>query len=715
MTPGRPSPRWRLPRRTGPLLLALGVLVLMFSALYLAASAEGLGARFAGLYPWVFLGAGAAVLLLALAVLGRLLKLRRQLRTGEPGARLTRRLLVLLLALSVPPVLLVFAFSARFVGASVDSWLRANSVEAMDSALELARLQLEDRRSDALQRAERALQRMRRDRFDLAGAIEQSLDEVDAAQLALFESDGRIRHIAAAAPGLLLPSPPDEDARAALGARGRLIDQIRVGELDYLRVLQDPGFESGQVLQALFALPPRLVELSGKVEAAAFGTRQALFLRDQLKLTFVLILSLVALLSVFLAVLIAFDLARRLVSPIGRLSAATRAVAAGHLEPVDVPPRGDELGFLVESFNRMTVEIAASRERAAASAAETEGQRAFLEAVLARLSSAVLVFDASGILRGANPAAAELASAPLGALHGLSLDALEQRCPAMVDVLRLAGQRLREDAPEWREECAMDDNGQRRLLLVRGARLPDAGQVLVIDDTSHIDRARRDAAWSEVARRLAHEVKNPLTPIQLSAERLRRRVLPQLAPAEAEVLDRATHTIVAQVDALKTLVNAFGEYARPPQLSLVETDIVAVVNEVLELYEHDPRLQLQREFASPLPRPRADAGRLRQVLHNLLKNALEASAERPALAVCIRLATQRQADRDWLDLSVEDDGPGLPEGFASDWFEPYRSSKPKGSGLGLAICRRIAEEHGGQLLAENRSDGGARFVLRLPC
>jgi nitrogen fixation/metabolism regulation signal transduction histidine kinase len=181
------------------------------------------------------------------------------------------------------------------------------------------------------------------------------------------------------------------------------------------------------------------------------------------------------------------------------------------------------------------------------------------------------------------------------------------------------------------------------------------------------------------------------------------------------VLDRATHTIVAQVDALKTLVNAFGEYARPPQLSLIESDIVAVVNEVLELYEHDPRLQLRRAFASPLPRPRVDSGRLRQVLHNLLKNAFEASGERPALAVWIRLATLRLGERDWLDLCVEDDGPGLPEGFAGDWFEPYRSSKPKGSGLGLAICRRIAEEHGGQLLAESRSEGGARFILRLPC
>lgn len=703
------------PRRAGAILLALGVLALVFSALYLAASAEGLGTRFAALYPWVFLGAGAAVLVLALAIAGRLLKLRRQLRAGEPGARLSRRLLVLMLALSLPPVLLVFAFGARFVGASVDSWLRANTVEAMDSALELARLHLQDRRDDATARAEQLLLRLRAGRFDMADAVEQSLDAVDAAQVVLFESDGRIRHIAAAAPALLLPAPPDEDALSALSARGRVVDQVRFGEADYLRVLQAADFEGRAVVQTLFALPPRLVELSAKVESAAFGTRQALFLRDSLIQVFVLILSLVTLLSVFLAVLIAFDLARRLVSPIGRLAAATRAVAEGRLEPVDVPPRGDELGFLVESFNRMTVELAASRERATASAAETERQRAFLETVLAKLSSAVLVVEPEGRLRGANASAAELTAVSMAVLQGLPLAELGIRCPRLANLVEIVGQRLREGAPEWREELVLESPDERRLLLLRGARLPDGGQVLVVDDTTAIDRARRDAAWSEVARRLAHEVKNPLTPIQLSAERLRRRVLPQLAPTEAEVVDRATHTIVAQVDALKTLVNAFGEFARPPQLSLVETDIARVADEVLELYEHDPRVALQRDFPLGLPRLRADPGRLRQVLHNLIKNAQEASAERPLLSLRVALTLAATGERRWLDLSVEDDGPGLPEGFSADWFEPYRSSKPRGSGLGLAISRRIAEEHGGQLLAEARSEGGARFVLRLPC
>lgn len=705
----------RLRRRLGAALVVLGLFALLISALYLAASAEGLGNRFADLFPWLFVGAAGAVLVLAAATLARLLKLRRQLRVGEPGARLSARLLVLLLVLAVPPVLLVYVFGARFVTASVDTWLRANTAEATDAALELARLQLDARRAEFGALAGQVGERLQTAAAAPDSEIEDALDAVGAAQIAMFDQDGRLNRIAAADPALLLPAPPEEGLRAQLGARERQVELVRLGNRSYMRVLQALNLQGReQLLQVLFALPVRQAELLAQVEAAGHDVRQALFLRDSLKLVFVLILSFVALLSVFLALLIAFDLARRLVSPIGKLAAATREVAAGRLEPVELPPRGDELGFLVESFNRMTDELAASRERAAASAADTERQRAFLATVLARLSSAVLVVDVDGRVQRVNAAAAELCGLDAASLEGLALDALANHAPHLSPMAHLAQARLREQAPEWREELAVGGEADHRLLLVRGASLPDGGQVLVIDDTTALDRARREAAWSEVARRLAHEVKNPLTPIQLSAERLRRRVLPRLAAEDAEVLDRATHTIVAQVDALKTLVNAFGEYARPPQLALETTDVGALVDEVLELYAHDPRIEVQRDYAAALPQPRADAGRLRQVLHNLIKNAIEAGAGRAATRLWIRLRLHAAADRSALDLIVEDDGPGLPPGFSAEWFEPYRSSKPRGTGLGLAICRRIAEEHGGQLLAEPREGGGARFVLRLP-
>jgi nitrogen fixation/metabolism regulation signal transduction histidine kinase len=253
------------------------------------------------------------------------------------------------------------------------------------------------------------------------------------------------------------------------------------------------------------------------------------------------------------------------------------------------------------------------------------------------------------------------------------------------------------------------------MLMLRGTALPDqAGYVAVFDDLTVLNRAQRDAAWGEVARRLAHEVKNPLTPIQLAAERLRRRFLGRLSPEEGELIDRATHTIVSQVEALKTMVNAFADYARAPQLAMRAIALHALLDEVLDLYENDQRMSLTRQLADGEPRVRVDAVRLRQALHNLIKNALEAigDARKPQ----IRVATQRVrvADEDWIELSVNDNGPGLPAGFGERWFEPYTTSKARGTGLGLAVVKKIVEEHGGSVRAENDAQGGATFTLRLP-
>jgi nitrogen fixation/metabolism regulation signal transduction histidine kinase len=277
-------------------------------------------------------------------------------------------------------------------------------------------------------------------------------------------------------------------------------------------------------------------------------------------------------------------------------------------------------------------------------------------------------------------------------------------------------QHAHEGVREWREEIVLAQGAERRLLLLRGAELggADAGSVAVFDDLTQLDRAQRDAAWAEVARRLAHEVKNPLTPIQLAAERLRRRFIGRLPADDTEVLDRATHTIVAQVEALKSLVNAFGDYARPPQIEARALDLHALAGEVLDLYENDQRIQLTRRFDARTPVLRGDAGRLRQLLHNLIKNALEAIGDtrKPHIEVTTRDLAENE--RQWIELGVADNGPGLPEGFGERWYEPYTSSKQRGTGLGLAVAKKIAEEHGGTIRAENREVGGAIFVLRLP-
>jgi PAS domain S-box-containing protein len=336
--------------------------------------------------------------------------------------------------------------------------------------------------------------------------------------------------------------------------------------------------------------------------------------------------------------------------------------------------------------------------------------------VLERLSAGVLGFDRDGQLRVANRAAEAILGVSLARHVGRSLAELRNEHDELAPFVDPLARHLREDAHEWREEVVVDTAQGRRTLMLRGTALPGrTGYVAVFDDLTVLNRAQRDAAWGEVARRLAHEVKNPLTPIQLAAERLRRRFLGRLSPDESELIDRATHTIVSQVEALKTMVNAFGDYARPPQLATRPISLHALLGEVLDLYENDQRIVLTRQLADGDPLVRGDVVRLRQALHNLIKNALEAigDARKPQ----IRIATLRvqTAEQDWVELEVADNGPGLPADFGERWFEPYTTSKMRGTGLGLAVVKKIAEEHGGNVRAGNDPQaGGAVFTLRLP-
>lgn len=695
--------------------LPLTALVLLLAGLYLVAGAQGLGPRFTRWYPAVFIATLAALLVLTLAIINRFWRLRRQLRRGEPGSRLTRRLLLLLLLLALPPLLLVYGFGVRFIGVTVDSWLPANNVDALSDALALGQRYLDEhiaKARTAITDTVAGLEGVDEAGLDLA--LEDALDAIGARQLVVFEADGRVRAVAAADPSLLLPGPPTDEARLALRNRSVYVSTGRDG--DGLRIRTLARLDDGRSVQALFELPPEAAAQAMRVEAAVHAAARALYLRDSLKIAFILILSLVLLISLFATVLVSFGVARRLVAPIARLSSATRHVAEGRFDAQLPEGEDDELGFLVQSFNRMTRELELSRASARASAEETERQRAFLETVLAHLSSGVLVVDGALQIRSMNAAAREMLGLTQVTATTLLLSQLRGVAPRAARLATALLQRLRGGAREWREEVTLDgEDGMPRVLLLRGARLPDGGAVAVFDDTTTIDQARRDAAWAEVARRLAHEIKNPLTPIQLAAERLRRRVLPKLEPDDAQVLDRATHTIVAQVDALKTMVNDFGDYARPTGLALVPLDLGALAGEVLDLYEQDPRLALVRSFDPALPTVTADPGRIRQVLHNLIKNAIEAGAERSRsqIEVVTRLVTDNGQRA--VELQVADDGPGLPDDFDTHRFEPYRSIKPRGTGLGLAIVAKIAREHGAQFHAQRRPEGGTRFILRVPC
>jgi len=697
-------------------LPALAVLALLLASLKLAEDAAG---GVASYYRWVLGAAAAALAILALAIAQRLWRLRTDLAHGAPGARLGRRLLIMLALLAVPPVVVVYGFALRFLDATIDTWFNVKLEAALDNALEVGRIVVDERLGEADKSTIALGERLAAaPSEDAQSIIDESIDDLGAIQLAVFGNDGRVLASASSDPRYLNPPLPDTAMLMRMQGNNHYAAAEPIGDVLVLRVALPVGGTvpgNRRVLQSLFPLPARLQDLTRGIESASFDFQRLKFLRGSLKLTFALILTFALLLSALMVTLAAFGIARRMVAPVGRLVAATRAVGAGRYDTPLPIASNDELGFLVNSFAQMTHEIEFASAHARKSAEETERQRAWLEALLERLSAGVLGFDREGRLRVANRAAEAILGVGMAHYVGRTLADFEREQPALATFAEPLARHLRGGLREWREELVVDTRDGRRTLMLRGTALPgDAGYVAVFDDLTVLNRAQRDAAWGEVARRLAHEVKNPLTPIQLAAERLRRRFLGRLPPEEGELIDRATHTIVSQVEALKTMVNAFGEYARPQQAALRPIALHALLDDVLDLYENDQRIGLSRDLAQGEPLVRADAVRLRQALHNLIKNALEAigDSKKPQIAVTTRVV--REDDQDWVELAVADNGPGLPTDFGERWFEPYTTSKVKGTGLGLAVVKKIAEEHGGNIRATNRAQGGAEFVLRLP-
>ncbi len=707
------------------ILPALAILVLLAAALLLARDAAGGSNRFGRYYAWILAASAISLAGLVLIIIQRLVRLSRELRRRAPGARLTRRMLLMLIGLAVPPVLVVYGFSLFFLNATIDTWFNVRLEQGLNDALDIGSAYLGER----LHTAEQGATQLARDLADLPDAelnarLLAALDPLGATQLTVFSNNRAVIATQSADPRFLNPVYPDSNALLQIKDSGRYSAADHAGGNNnlILRValpLGDAVAGNQRLLLALFPVPPQIQPLIAAVEQANFDFQRLKFLRDSLKLTFSLVLTFVLLLSALFAVLTAFGVARRLTAPIGRVAPPTPAVGAGRDDTPLPVASDDELGFLLNSFNQMQRELELASARVSHSALETDSQRTYLKAVLERLSTGVLGLDRDGVLRTANHAAETILDAPLSRYVGQHLSAvrgLNIELEAVIDPILM---HMREGAREWRQEIVLDQAGsERRVLMLRGAELGDAGEetgiVVVFDDLTLLNRAQRDAAWAEVARRLAHEVKNPLTPIQLAAERLRRRFIGRLPPDETEILDRATHTIVNQVEALKAMVNAFGDYARPPMIDARALSINALASEVLDLYENDQRIQLTRHFAASDPQLRADAVRLRQLLHNLIKNSLEAMSGDRKPHIEVSTSEGDDDGRGYVELAVADNGPGLPDGFDERWFEPYTTSKVKGTGLGLAVAKKIAEEHGGSIRAENRASGGAVFTLRLP-
>ncbi len=707
-----------------PVILLFVVLLI---SLFLMSEAIQNSEKFSRLYLWLLVFNIFALFVLLALIAINLVRLTMQYRNNSPGSRLTVRLVVIFVTLAVLPVVIVFYFSLNFLNRGIDSWFDVHTESALADALELTRATLNDRQKDASRRAERIVKMLSdvpdsRVPFVLSNIRYRN----DAFELTLLGSNGRIIATTSQAVESIFPDLPSEVilAQVRTGEPYVGIDSIENKGL-FIRVViamsSPDSIADIRILQALYAVDAQTSELVADVQSAYDEYLRLSYFRKPLKISFTFTLSLVLLLSLLTAVLSAFFLAQRLVAPIRVLAIGTRAVASGNYNKHLPLASNDELGFLVKSFNDMTKKIAQSQDDVQRSQIHAERQRVYLETVLERLSSGVLTFDAGHTLRMANSAAGHILGVDFAHRIGKSLLKLGEEHPHLTQLVESIEPHLDKIDEAWLEEVTIFGPAGRQVLMCRGSALPviegesaGGGFVVVFDDMTSQIQSQRDAAWGEVARRLAHEIKNPLTPIRLSAERLRHKYLPLMECEDAKVLDRATRTIVEQVESMQEMVGVFSEYARPPKLTVQPIELNELINSVLELYSgHKTKVKVN--LAGDLPLINADAGRLRQVLHNLVKNAMQ-SMEGSSKGGCVTVSTilRNEQDLKAVEVCVTDDGAGIPEEIIDHIFDPGVTTKGRGSGLGLAIVKKIVEEHGGVIFAKNRPAGGASFVIRLP-
>jgi len=714
----------RIRRAAVTLALIVGVLV-WFSVVMLFSPLAQDSDDFSRALPWILLVNLVGIALLLLLILISMLRLIRDYRRHVPGSRLKARMMIMLVMLAVSPLLIVYAFAVQFINRGIDSWFDVDVEQGLGSALELSqtalslqtREHLGDVQSMALYLATSA-------RTDVVGELGDLRRDSGATELTIFAANDQILVTSSANPALTVPQPPTDEVILQLGQGDDYLSLAPQadGSFEILAAVNlNPETLGGEsrILQARFEVEQELSVLANVVGASYEQYAELSYLREALKTNFTVMLTIVLLITLLAAVYGAFFSARRLVVPIQQLMAGTRAVARGDFDTRLPIPAQDEIGFLINSFNDMTKRLARASKEASLSQQQVESERRKVEVILARLSTGVVSLETDLCIRTANRSAGAILGLDLDSHLGESLVTLSDSNPLLSQFLAVSRSHLDRGDYEWREQIVLRGEVGRRVLMcactaLSGEQEDPGGYIVVFDDITALLQAQRDAAWGEVARRLAHEIKNPLTPIQLSAERLRRRYLGAHF-ADSELLDRATHTIIQQVEAMKAMVNAFSDYARTPDMDLSRFDLNQLIAEVAELYRHreQPR-SLTLDLDSDLPNVEADEGRMRQVLHNLIRNALEAMEHQTAEEISI---STRHFDDEGIELAeikVIDNGPGFMDDIVDQAFDPYVTSKVKGTGLGLAIVKKLIEEHGGQISARNSKRGGAEIVILLP-
>ncbi|MBV6324180.1 sensor histidine kinase [Duganella violaceipulchra] len=735
--------------------------------LFLLASASDNSGFFDRYYAWL-LGLNAAVagaLLLLVAV--SLFRLYGRYKSGKFGSKLMTRLVLLFAAIGVLPGLVIFLVSVQFVSHSIESWFNVPVEEALESGINLSRAGLDAALKELTATANKTVQQLAEqpygtERAALAGLVKEQAGMQNA--IIVDAEGGLIISARANRSGNLSADLPTREmmAKAKEGdnygapeggseLRSNLINApvTTVDSTSQLRLrvvmaipdrVQANGTHLAPRYLQLIQLAPAQLAADGETIRSAYSDYKERFVaRVGLRKMYIVTLTLTLLLAVFGAIASAFLIASDLAQPLLLLAEGTRAVAEGDLSPRPIVATSDELGTLTQSFNTMTRQLSDARSAVERNRSALQNAKAHLESVLANMSAGVMVLDHEFHLISCNDSVERILQQAGVTMIGQKLDEIEglQEFGGAI-VAAFAAQSAQSAAGRnlqrmhWqrqievpRRSASLDDNDQT--LLTRGSRLPvesgGSGYLVVFDDISDVISAQRSIAWGEVARRLAHEIKNPLTPIQLSAERLQMKLEGKLSPADMELLNKGTATIVNQVAAMKRMVDDFRDYARTPPAVLEPLDLNALVEEILHLYlrgEGDDIIHPQ--LAPGLPMVMGDQTQLRQVIHNLLQNAQDAMAERPegapqahidVISEAIHYQGADGAARTAVRLAISDNGPGFAPKILARAFEPYVTSKAKGTGLGLAMVKKIIDEHGGRIDIQNHVDRSGASVLIL--
>lgn len=691
-----------------------------------------------------WLGLGLTIGLLSLIGM-QVYSLVKRLRGQVFGSKLALRLMAVFALMAIIPGGLVYTISVQFLNRSIDSWFDVPVDQAFESALDLGRAALDANANELLRRSRDAALRAANSVGDAATISRQIRQQYDFDEVAIAAGDasvsGWVGNDAKVAPNAarLMPDKPSlaEVQDAAAKGPQKFTETLGDKAIFFRVVILIPAtttVEGTRVLQIMQSAPRKLVADAQSVESGVRDYQRLQLLRDGLKRVFALTLTVAMVLTLFSAISLSFLLSERLSAPLSALAESTRAIAKGDFTKLNPVKSRDEFGVLTQSFNTMMRQLSEASSVVASKQLELESANAYLESILGNLTSGVVTLDDRLHAKSINRNAREMLGLAPELMQDRALPEWAHARPQLAVMIGEITQQLavtRETSRErpWERQFQIEATDgsaapptttvqmkaigalANRVLLVRGTKLStevDAGYVLVFDDITGLIQAQRDAAWGEVARRLAHEIKNPLTPIQLSAERMQMKLADKLPEAEREILSRATHTIVAQVAALKGMVDDFSLYSRASRMAPEQVDLNELVLDVLALYQGMPATLISD--LTLLPPVTADPALLRQVIHNLMQNAQDALASTPGATLTVSTALTPQGAA----LCIADNGSGIRADVIARIFEPYVTTKPRGTGLGLPIVKKIIEEHRGTILAENTTPKGAMFTITLP-